>query len=101
MSGRIRKVIRSINIRAIDDLADSIFGFGSYFRASLFYNDIDILIVLRPEVADFAAAVQRIRLTMAKAGDSIDEKIDLTILTSSEAALRPLRDWSELVRLYP
>lgn len=75
----------------------SFFGMGSFFRGEDRYDDIDLVLVLRSASTDYSRLVQTLNECFRVIGGAVGDRFDLTILTTSEFALNPLRDMSTLV----
>ena len=94
----IKKEIRLI-ITVLPDVL-SVFGFGSYFR-SLPFNDVDILVVLKPECISSLEVYYKLQASFSELSDRLGFHIDFTVLTSKEFLERPLLEMDSLVSLFP
>lgn len=85
-------------LSTIDDVV-SVWGFGSFFRGDERAKDIDLLAVVKRGNLNLEA-IRKIRKQFNKVGHKFGLNVDLTILTCSEFAEKPLREMDELVLLF-
>jgi len=93
----MRTEIRNISIKLGRLIA--VYGFGSAFRSESF-ADVDILAIFDSDSSesfvDYLEFVKAVKNLQSHLGT----KIDITALTISEAARKPLRESNELIPLY-
>jgi predicted nucleotidyltransferase len=85
-------------LSTINDVA-SVWGFGSFFRGDEGAKDIDLLAVVKRGNLNLEA-IRTIRKQFNQVGNKFGLNVDLTILTCSEFAEKPLREMDELVLLF-
>lgn len=76
----------------------SVYGFGSFFH-KIFYKDIDLLFVIRPD-GDLLYAYEISHDFSKFLEELFQTPIDFTVLTVPEFQRRPLRDMDSLIPLY-
>lgn len=77
-----------------------VYGFGSFFRGSNSYSDIDLLVVCRDNSDDALELYYHVLRNLHFKEISTDVPIDITFLSLSEFESQPLRDMAELVPLW-
>ena len=75
-----------------------IFGFGSFFRTDK-PSDCDLLLVVKNECYDLGMLHAELSMDFVKLGQKLSIDFDLTILTETEHARKPLIEHDELIRL--
>jgi predicted nucleotidyltransferase len=75
-----------------------VYGFGSFFRGQ-FFNDIDLLFVLRCNDEALLAASKEIRFLISDTSRKLGVTLHPLILTEREIEESPLRDMHELTPL--
>ena len=78
----------------------AVYGFGSFFRGSNLYSDIDILVVCQDNSDDSLELYYYVLRNLRFKEVVIDVPIDITFLSLSEFKSQPLRDMAELVPLW-
>jgi hypothetical protein len=77
----------------------ALYGMGSFFRGEL-HDDVDLVVVLSCEIDGFLKEARAIRAELSAAGESVGERLDVTVFTASEFVSGPLRDMATLILLY-
>ena len=75
-----------------------IYGIGSFFEGLETFRDVDVVVVT-PDSSTPACSTSRFRQAALQAERELDVKFDITVLTRSEFAGKPLRDMDKLVLL--
>ena len=75
-----------------------IYGIGSFFEGLQTFRDIDVVVVTSDSLTP-ACSTRQFRQAALQAGRELDVKFDITVLTRSEFAGKPLRDMDKLVLL--
>lgn len=78
----------------------AVYGFGSFFRGSDSYSDIDLLVVCQDNADDALELYYHVLRNFRFKESLINVPIDITFLSLSEFRSRPLRDMAELVPLW-
>lgn len=78
---------------------DALYGFGSFFWASE-YNDIDLVVVISCCRHEQLRIYEEIKKACGPLSKRIGLRFDITPLTPSEFAERPLREMKILVPIY-
>lgn len=82
-------------LSALPDECD-VYGIGSFFKGVERFRDVD-LVVVTSDISTPATSTKQFRHSALQAGREIGIKFDITVLTRSEFAGRPLRDMEELI----
>jgi predicted nucleotidyltransferase len=85
-------------LSTIDDVV-SVWGFGSFFRGDQQAQDIDLVAVVSQSDLELDL-IWLIRSRFDEIAAKFHLEVDLTILTSSEFAERPLQEMESLVPLF-
>ena len=75
-----------------------IFGFGSFFRTDN-PSDCDLLLVIKDDTQDLGKLHKELSLEFLNLGKKISVDFDLTILTESEHARKPLMEHNKLITI--
>lgn len=94
----MKKEIRRIIIDRND--VSRVYGFGSFFRGEE-YNDIDILIVWNYGINDILESYYELEPALTNLGMIFGQEIHTLYFTSTEFESKPLRDWNQLIEIYP
>jgi len=86
-------------IAAAHDSVVALYGMGSFFRGEP-HNDVDFVVVLACDPAALLGEARSIRRDLCTIGDSVGERVDVTVFTRSEFELKPLRDMDALVSIF-
>lgn len=78
----------------------AVYGFGSFFRGSNSYSDIDLLVVCQDKADDALDLYYHVLRNLRFEENLIDVPVDITFLSLSEFRSKPLRDMAELVPLW-
>ena len=73
-----------------------VFGFGSFFRSKNF-NDVDILVVVKDSCEFPLKEFYEVKKVLNEIGTNFDIPIDITYLSFTEYARKPLRESDSLV----
>lgn len=76
-----------------------IFGFGSFFRIDK-PSDCDLLLVVKDDSADLGKLHSELSMDFLNLGKILSIDFDLTILTETEHARKPLLEHESLIPIY-
>ena len=91
------KEIKSTLIKATEPL--DFYGFGSFFRGALRYNDVDLLVVCDASRARLKGIYDNLRELFAPFGETYHVPVHIFLVTRQEFFHQPLANMDEIVFL--
>ncbi|WP_369406449.1 nucleotidyltransferase domain-containing protein [Candidatus Thiosymbion oneisti] len=95
----IKKIKKEIQSTLTGDDIYGVWGFGSFFREER-YNDIDILIVVKPGSKNALGEYYESKKRLDEISEKIGVPIDMTFLTYTEYCERPLLEMNNLLTIF-